>query len=44
MKPGKIRQPKQRYMNPNSVIPDSSDTVYLNMVVRCDDHLDDDMM
>ena len=40
---GRIRQPKQTHKNPDSIVPSSSDIVYLGMVVRCDKHLDDDM-
>lgn len=40
---GQIRQPKQQYKNPNSIIPDSSDICYLGTVVRCNNHLDNDM-
>ena len=43
LKPGKVRQPKQKYENPNSIMPSGNDIVYLGLVVRCDDHLEDDM-
>ena len=42
-KPGKIRQPKQKYKNPNSIIPDSTDICFFNLVVRCDEHCGNDM-